>query len=142
MRPQTYANHAHQPWLTLAAAVFWLLTLLGYALCWVGYDRLGQPLMVGALLMCVLCLISISRVYTTALQDRIIVLEERLRAERLLTPTQRALWEALGVKQVVALRFASDAEFAALLDRASREGLPPKAIKQAIQTWRPDLRRT
>lgn len=141
MSEQSYANHAHQPWPTLAAAFFWLLLCAGIVLSWLGYDA-GRPLTAVSLLLCLLCLISIGRVYTTALQDRIILLEERLRAERLLTPTQRALWEQLHVKQVVALRFASDAEFAPLLERASRESLPPKAIKQAIQTWRPDLRRT
>lgn len=142
MSAQTYANHAHRPLPTVAAAFFWLLMCAGYALCWLGYDAVGQPLLVVSLLLCLLCLISIGRVYTTALQDRIILLEERLRAERLLTPTQLALWENLHVKQVVALRFASDPEFAALLDRAARESLPPKAIKQAIHTWRPDTRRT
>lgn len=142
MSAQTYATHAHRPLPTLAAAVFWLLTVAGVALCWLGYDRVGEPLMVGSLLLCLLCLISIGRIYTTALQDRIIVLEERLRAERLLTPTQVALWETLHVKQVVALRFASDPEFAALLDRTAKESLPPRAIKQAIRTWRPDTRRT
>jgi hypothetical protein len=142
MTAQTYANHAHRPWLTAAAAFFWLLVCIGYALCWLGYDAVGQPLLVVSLLLCLLCLILIGRVYTTALQDRIIVLEERLRAERLLTPTQLALWDHLHVKQVIALRFASDPEFAALLDRAARESLTPKAIKQAIRTWRPDTRRT
>ena len=142
MSTQSYANHAHRPFPTLAAAFFWLLACVGYALCWFGYDAVGQPLLVVSLLLCLLCLISIGRVYTTALQDRIILLEERLRAERLLTPTQLALWEHLHVKQVVALRFASDQELAALLDRAAHESLSPTAIKQAIHTWRPDTRRT
>ena len=142
MTTQTYANHAHRPLPTAAAAFFWLLTCVGYGLCWIGYAAVGEPLMVLSLLLCLFCLILIGRLYTTALQDRIIGLEERLRAERLLTPTQLALWEHLHPKQVVALRFASDPEFAALLDRAAKESLPPKAIKQAIHTWRPDLRRT
>lgn len=141
-RPQSYATHAHQPWLTNVAAGFWLLTVIGLVLCWVGYEDSGHPLAVGSFLLAVLCLISITRVYTTRLQDRIILLEERLRAERLLSPAQRAQWDRLATKQVVALRFASDAEFAALFDRTLAEGLTPDAIKRAITTWRADHLRT
>ena len=48
----------------------------------------------------------------------------------------------LGPKQIAALRFASDDEFGALLERAAREHLSPKDIKAAIRTWRPDPYRT
>jgi hypothetical protein len=46
------------------------------------------------------------------------------------------------MKQIAALRFASDAELPALLERAAREQLPPVAIKRAIKNWVPDLDRT
>ena len=45
-------------------------------------------------------------------------------------------------KQIAALRFASDEDFRALLERAARENLKPKDIKAAIKTWRPDRHRT
>ncbi len=45
-------------------------------------------------------------------------------------------------KQVAALRFASDAELALLIERAVREQLKPTDIKRAVQTWLPDLDRT
>jgi len=40
--------------------------------------------------------------------------------------------------QLIALRFASDAEVAGLTERALAERLSKKDIKKAIQVWRPD----
>jgi hypothetical protein len=48
----------------------------------------------------------------------------------------------LSVKQIVALRFASDDELGSLLERAVRENLSPRDIKGSIRSWRPDLYRT
>ena len=83
-----------------------------------------------------------SRTYTTALQDRIILLEMKVRCAEVLPAGQDARLAELGPKQVVALRFASDEELGALLERAIREKLPPQEIKRAIKTWRPDYLRT
>ncbi len=44
----------------------------------------------------------------------------------------------LNVKQIVALRFASDGEFVELARRAADQNLAPGAIKQAVKTWRAD----
>ena len=87
-------------------------------------------------------LLLISRSYTTRLQDRIIRLEMRMRTASLLTPDQQRLLTTLRIKQLVALRFASDAEIPALLDRTAREQLPPDEIKKAIKTWVADHDRT
>jgi len=91
---------------------------------------------------CQIALLLISRSYITRLQDRIIRLEVRLRGAELLTPEQQRLLGTAGMKQIVALRFASDAELPALLERAVREQLRPDDIKRAIKTWVPDLDRT
>ena len=141
MSTQTYANHAHQPVFTLVATAFWAVAAVGFVAVGRGYAWGADVVAVG-LLGAIFCLISISRVYTTALQDRIIMLEEQLRAERLLPSATLAQWKALGVKQVVALRFASDDDLAALTVRAASERMTPDAIKRAVQHWRADHRRT
>ena len=84
----------------------------------------------------------ISRAYIVRLQDRIIMLEVKVRAAELLAAGQDAQLAKLSSKQIAALRFASDEELGALLERAARENLAPKDIKAAIKTWRPDLHRT
>jgi hypothetical protein len=87
-------------------------------------------------------LLWISRLYITRLQDRIIKLEMRVRTAALLTPEQQRLLMTLDNKRIAALRFASDGELPALVERAVREKLPPKEIKRAITTWVPDNDRT
>ena len=81
------------------------------------------------------------RAYATKNQDRIIRLEERLRYAALLTPAELSRASALTMGQIVALRFASDAELPSLIDRTLKENLVPKQIKQSITTWRPDYQR-
>jgi hypothetical protein len=79
-----------------------------------------------------------SRVKTLRAQDRIIRLEERLRMAALLPVDELARSKALTEAQIVALRFASDDELPALVNRTLDEKLTPEQIKQAINSWRPD----
>ena len=139
---QTFENHAHRPVPTIIGYLF-LVVAFVFGLRW--FRGGGQvPLAIGLLALCgsVTMLLLISRWYTTQLQDRIIKLEMRVRTATLLTPEQQRLLGQLHNKQIAALRFASDAELAALLDRAVREKLPPKEIKRAVKSWTPDDDRT
>jgi hypothetical protein len=141
MAEQSFQNHAHRPIHTAIAGLFAVLAL--YFIVRSMY--FGAEMRDLALLMtvfAVIVLVAISRVYIVKLQDRIIMLEVKVRAAELLTAGQDAQLAKLSSKQIVALRFASDDEFGALLDRAARENLPPKDIKAAVKNWRPDLHRT
>jgi hypothetical protein len=83
----------------------------------------------------------ISRSQTLRAQDRIIRVEERLRLHALLPSDERAHIDELSIKQLIALRFASDAELPALVRKTLTQNLEPKAIKQSIVNWRGDYHR-
>jgi len=52
--------------------------------------------------------------------------------------TGKLLPANLRIGQVIALRFASDDEFVGLAEKAAKDGLSSKEIKQSIQQWRAD----
>jgi hypothetical protein len=81
------------------------------------------------------------RVNDLKLQDRIIRLEERLRIAAVLPPDEIKHIPELSIRQLIALRFASDEELAALVHTTLTQHLEPKAIKQSITSWRPDNHR-
>lgn len=83
-----------------------------------------------------------SRVMAVRVQDRLIRLEMRLRLKEILPATLFARFHELTVKQIVALRFAGDAEMPALVERTLKgEFASQKAIKLAIKDWQADYLR-
>lgn len=127
---------------TVLAGAFLLIALIGFVTHARGGGPTSSSLGWGGLAAAVGTLIFISRQYTTRLQDRIIRLEMRVRCAPLLTADQQRALLALDKKQVAALRFASDEEIPALLDRAGREKLTPDQIKRSVKNWVPDFDRT
>jgi len=85
-----------------------------------------------------LVIMALVRTYALKVQDRIIRLEETLRMKALLPAAQQGEIARLTPSQFVALRFAADAELPARVAETLRENLTSKAIKERIQTWRPD----
>lgn len=79
-----------------------------------------------------------SRMMPLKAQDRVIRAEENFRHYVL---TGKPLYSNLRLRQIIALRFASDDEFPALALRASEEKLSKQEIKAAIKNWRTDYNR-
>jgi hypothetical protein len=75
------------------------------------------------------------RTYALKAQDRAIRAEENFRHFLL---TGKPLDARLRTGQIVALRFASDAELPSLAQKAAEEKLGSKAIKSAIKQWKAD----
>ena len=139
--PQSFESHVYHPVPTYIAAVFVIAAFVMLIGAWLFSWATFYPGIV-SLALAVMALVSISRRYIIRLQDRIILLEMKVRCAELLPAGQDARLAELSPKQVVALRFASDTELGALLDRAIREKLSPKEIKRAVTHWREDLLRT
>lgn len=101
-------------------------------------DGLISVVVALAILLGFLCV----RMMVTKVQDRVIRLEERLRFERVLPADLHARIPEFTIDQLVAMRFASNAELPELARKVLDEPIKErKAIKQMIKTWRPDFLR-
>jgi hypothetical protein len=141
---QTYATHRHNPKLTGFGFLFVVVAIVAFGMRWFyvgGREMFAAGL--AALVAADIVLLLISRAYTTTLQDRIIILEMKVRGAGLgLSSLQQAALSRVSTPQIVALRFASDQELPALIERADREHLTADQIKREIKNWVPDLHRT
>ena len=79
-----------------------------------------------------------ARVFALKAQNRAIRAEENFRHFIL---TGKPLDSKLHMAQIIALRFASDAEMPALAKKAVEDNLSQKQIKEAIQNWKADNNR-
>jgi hypothetical protein len=103
-----------------------------------GWDR-GRWVIVSFALVAAVYLI---RTYSLKVQDRLIRLEEQLRYQRTLPADLAGRAAALALHQIIALRFASDAELPELVQQVLEGKLSkPDEIKRAIKNWRPDTLR-
>lgn len=83
-----------------------------------------------------------ARAMALRVQDRIIRLEMRLRLRELLPPDLGSRIIELTPQQLVALRFAGDAELPDLVRDVLVGNLPtPKSIKQRVKIWEADFLR-
>ncbi|MGC0773153.1 MAG: DUF6526 family protein [Candidatus Acidiferrum sp.] len=143
MAEQSFQNHAKwvPPFHFFVLPV--LFVNLGFSLYWCGKAGFSLSSVVSALVAAaILTGFLMARLMAMKVQDRVIRLEERLRFERVLPADLRPRIEEFTIDQLVALRFASNAELPELARKVLDEKLNDrKAIKQMIKTWRPDFAR-
>lgn len=83
-----------------------------------------------------------SRLMAITVQNRLIRFEMRLRLKELLPANLQPRIKELRVTQLIALRFAGDAELPGLVERTlNGEFATGKDIKRAITDWQPDFLR-
>lgn len=84
----------------------------------------------------------LGRVFALSVQNRVIRLEERVRMERLLPADLKARIGEFSCGQLIALRFASDAELPELARKVLTDKIAEgKAIKKLVKNWRADYLR-
>jgi hypothetical protein len=140
---QSYKNHAQiVPLYHRVLTALLLLTLIGSIVnltrSWGDSTRFYSASLIVALTISAILLFIFVRVFPLKAQDRAIRAEEQLRHYVL---TGKLLDARLSVRQIVALRFASDAELVSLAQRAADQSLSPDAIKREVKQWRADTYR-
>jgi hypothetical protein len=140
---QSYQNHAQiVPLYHRVLTGLLLVTLIGSIVnltkSWGDSTRFYSSSLIVALTIVAILLFVFVRVFPLRAQDRAIRAEEQLRHYVL---TGKLLDARLNVRQIVALRFASDAELVALAQRAADQSLSPDAIKREVKQWRADTYR-
>ena len=147
---QNFANHAR----TVPAFHYFLIPLLlfnlaasVYSIYFVARHEGGTFSLFAVitnliLAVALIVLAFLARIFALGVQDRVIRLEERLRYQQLLPEDLKPRINEFSIHQIVALRFASDAELPNLARKVLQERLRSrKAIKQMIQNWRADSQR-
>ena len=137
---QSYKNHAqivflYHRVLTLVLLLILIGSVVNLTKSWGDSTRFYSASLIVALTVAAILLFVFVRVFPLKAQDRAIRAEEQLRHYVL---TGKLLDSRLTMRQIVALRFASDAEFAALAQRAIDQSLSPDAIKREVKQWRAD----
>jgi hypothetical protein len=141
MKEQNFSNHAQMVpgfhYLTFGG----IIALLGGSINYLLKSSAENKYLAALLVLTSIVFILIAwftRIFALKAQDRAIRAEENLRHYVL---TGKLLPSSLRVGQIVALRFAPDAEFPALVEKAAAGDLSGKEIKQSIQNWKADFYR-
>ena len=131
-RVQNYDNHIRlvpsYHYVTLGAVVVLLAGSTYYLITCEKDDKL----LAGLFLLSIITLLSVllhSRTFALKAQDRAIRAEENFRYFAI---TGKRFPHEISTSQIIALRFASDDELVALVERTVKENLSSKQIKQAV----------
>jgi uncharacterized membrane protein len=137
---QNYANHQRMhPLFHYVLSLLAIILLVSSLTQLVSSIRSGNQIFLSFIFVLIsitlIIIFLLVRSYPMKAQDRAIRAEENLRHYVL---TQKLLDSKLSLKQIIALRFASDAELPALSEKAAAEQMSPDVIKKSIQQWRGD----
>ena len=139
---QNYKNHARffPPFHFVAAPITLLYFLNEVRHLWMNPNR--ATAFAALVAFGILAAVFASRLMALKVQDRVIRLEERMRMRGLLPSDLHGRIHELTPPQIVALRFAGDAELESLVREVLAGKLTSqKAIKMAIKDWRGDYLR-
>lgn len=141
-KTQSYANHTR--WVPPYHFVAGPILLINF--CWCAYRAFAAPggdSVVAVLLSIALIIMYLfARAFAVTVQDRVIRLEMRLRMRELFPADLATRIHEFTPKQLVALRFASDAELPALARKVLDERLTDgRTIKQLVRDWQGDTLR-
>ncbi|HUQ65380.1 MAG TPA: DUF6526 family protein [Flavitalea sp.] len=141
MAQQSYSNH--RKYYTVHHFIFYPVTL-GLVILSIYFadknpDRKAEWFMLAAIIFLIAWLsFMVRQHYAMIPQNRIIRLEMRLRYFELYGKKFDPVEAKLKFRQIAALRFASDEELPALLERSVEEKLSPRSIKKLITDWQGD----
>jgi uncharacterized membrane protein YqhA len=144
MNPQQYSNHTR-----MVPGFHYVLSLIVFSCIIISsinlFDKLFKPqertveaIFFFFVSLALAGIFWFCRVFALKAQDRAIRAEENFRHFIL---TGKPMPAQLRMGQIVALRFASDAEYPALAQKAVAEKISGKEIKKSIIHWRPDFHR-
>ena len=142
MPEQNYQQHTQRVPLFMAVGLALVASVIGAGVnlyqSFGDHQRLYSASLIFVLTVCTLIVGFFARTFALKAQDRAIRAEENLRH---FAAAGRLLDSKLSMKQIIALRFASDGEFVELAKKAANTSMEPDAIKQAIKNWRADWHR-
>ena len=140
---QTYANHARFLWpyhVVIMPILLLNVVMMGYGIYQAPTSKMAYWHLIAALGVAGLGVFA--RQMAITVQDRVILLEMRLRLADILPADLKARSRELTKSQVIGLRFASDGEMAGLVTRCLAGELKNgEAVKKEIKTWVPDTQR-
>lgn len=138
MKTQNYSNHVRRHplyhFFVLPVSLLLIVASLGNLIMEFSYNAL--LLLVASVFIHLLAFLA--RDYAKKNQDRIIRLELRLRYWQLTSKDFEEQEKVLTLSQMLALRFAPDDEFIALLSNPATKNLESTNIKQQIKNWKQD----
>lgn len=138
MTAQNFKTHAryHAPYHFVSAPLL-LLGLIGSIVNLINSkpDNFYSASLLVVVFILLFLIGAMVRSYALKAQDRAIRAEENLRHYIL---TGKPFDSRLNIRQIIALRFASDEELPSLAKKAAEESLRSNQIKEQIKNWRED----